>query len=52
MNEKRERATESLWVRLVEAMRSDNQEEADRLAAEVKQAQQEKREKRKGDDDG
>lgn len=51
MNEERERATESLWVRLVEAIRGDNQEEANRLAAEVERARREKRE-RKGNNDG
>ena len=36
-----ERDTESLWVRLVEAIRGGDQEEAERLAAEVEQARDE-----------
>lgn len=50
MNEERERATESLWVRLVEAMRGGDQEEADRLVVEIDRAQWEKREKRERDE--
>lgn len=38
MSEKR---ADSLWVRLVEAMRSGDQEEAERLAAEVEQVRDE-----------
>ena len=65
MNEERERATESLWMKLVEAIRGGDQEEADRLAAETERAcllrrKQALREKwapacagrRKADDDG
>jgi len=51
MNEERERATESLWMRLVEAIRGGDQEEANRLATETERALREKRE-RAGDDDG
>lgn len=38
MNEEERRDTESLWIRLVEAIRGGDQEEAERLAAETEQA--------------
>ena len=47
MNEERERATESLWMRLVEAIRGGRQEEAERLAAEVERVRDEKQDKDK-----
>ena len=44
MNEEKRRNTESLWVRLVEAIRGGDQEEAERLAAETERARDEGRE--------
>ena len=50
MSEEKERASESLWMRLVEAIRGGDQEEADRLAAETERLQREKRRRERNDD--
>jgi len=43
MNEGKKQDTESLWIRLVEAMRAGEQEEAERLAAEAERARDDER---------